>query len=157
MVRILQCQTFPINPHGAEPALSVEQVWEVLKIKSRSPQRFIPAINSSNVLEENEAGLTRKVEFKQGMGPGGPVVEDITFFEPWKVSIVAAILSFPNENNAQPRLNVSRLISKLVGPMPPSSATSFPKEKMKRIYTSRSIFSGYTRTSKRDPKKRRKL
>ncbi len=116
MVRILQCQTFPINPPGAQPALSVEQIWEVLKIKSSSPHRFIPAITSSNVLEENEAGLTREVKFKEGMGPGGPVVEDITFSKPWKVLIVAAILSFSNENNSESRLNVFQVDFQARGP-----------------------------------------
>lgn len=86
MVRVLQSQTFPINPPGAEPVLSIEQFWEVIKIKCRSPQLFIPAMASCSVLEENEKGLSREVIFKEGMGPpSGKVIEDLTFFKPWKV------------------------------------------------------------------------
>lgn len=86
MVLIIQSQTFPINPPGVEPVLSVEQVWEVLKIKCRSPQLFIPALASCTVLEENETGLSREIVFREGMGPSaGKVTEDLTFFKPWKV------------------------------------------------------------------------
>lgn len=89
MVLILKSQTFPINPPGVEPVLSIEQVWEVLQIKCRTPEKFIPAMASTTVLEENEKGLSREVIFRDVKGPGvppsGKVIEDLTFFKPWKV------------------------------------------------------------------------
>lgn len=89
MVLILKSQTFPINPPGIEPVLSIEQVWEVLLIKCRTPEKFIKAMKSTNVLEENEKGLTREIIFREDAGPmappGGKFVEDLTFFKPWKV------------------------------------------------------------------------
>ena len=89
MVVIIKSQTSPINPPGVEPVLSIEQVWEVLLIKCRTPEKFIRVMKSTTVLEENEKGLTREVIFREGGGPtappGGKFIEDLTFFKPWKV------------------------------------------------------------------------
>jgi hypothetical protein len=87
MVLIVLSQTFPINPPGVEPVLSVEQVWEVLSIKSRTPELFIQAMASTTVLEEHETSLVREVVFREGVGPfNGKVIEDLTWVKPWKVS-----------------------------------------------------------------------
>lgn len=34
--------TRPINPPGAEPVLTEQQVWKALQIKARKPQQFVP-------------------------------------------------------------------------------------------------------------------
>ena len=92
MVVIIVSQTFPINPPGSEPVLSIEQVWEVLKIKCHTPQLFIPAIASCTILEENEKGLSREIVLREGMGPpGGDITEDLTFFKPWKVQYLPSL------------------------------------------------------------------
>ena len=86
MVVIIQSQTYPINPPGAEPVLNVEQVWEALAIKSRKPELFLKPISSAKILEEDENSLVREVYFKEGMGPpAGKAVEHILFKKPWKV------------------------------------------------------------------------
>lgn len=88
MVLIVLSQTFPINPPGVEPVLSIEQVWEVLNIKSHTPELFIQAMASSTVFEESKTSLVREVVFREDGGPvkGGKVIEDLTFVKPWKVS-----------------------------------------------------------------------
>lgn len=86
MVVIIQSQTYPINPPGAEPVLNVEQIWEALTIKSRKPELFLKPISSAKILEEDENSLVREVYFKEGMGPpAGKAVEQILFRKPWKV------------------------------------------------------------------------
>lgn len=104
MVVLCQSQTFPINPPGAEPVLSVEQFWDVLEIKCRQPELFVKPIASSSVLEETQTTIKREAVFRevrsltrignnltkhfQGMGPpGGPMIEDLVLQKPWKVSL----------------------------------------------------------------------
>ncbi|MCJ1462245.1 hypothetical protein MMC07_000845 [Pseudocyphellaria aurata] len=85
MVLLYQSQTFPINPPGAEPVLSLEQVWEVLVIKCRQPELFLKPFASSKVLEETETTIKREGVFREGQGPpSGRMVEDIVLHKPWK-------------------------------------------------------------------------
>ena len=65
MVLLYQSQTCPINPPGAEPVLSLEQVWDVLVIKCRDPEVFIPQIASSTILEKTETTIKREVVFSK--------------------------------------------------------------------------------------------
>lgn len=65
MVVLYQSQTYPINPPGAEPVLSLEQVWDVLAIKCRQPELFVKPISSSNVLEETETTIKREAFFSE--------------------------------------------------------------------------------------------
>ncbi|GAA94353.1 uncharacterized protein L969DRAFT_53097 [Mixia osmundae IAM 14324] len=72
--------TSPINPAGAEPKLSVSQVWKGLVQKCRAPQAFVPAISECEILSEDDNGLKRMVTFQAGFGPpAGKVEEHITF------------------------------------------------------------------------------
>jgi hypothetical protein len=41
-----------INPAGATPVLTVEQVWAGLSIKAKKPQSFVAAISSCEVVSE---------------------------------------------------------------------------------------------------------
>ncbi|MCJ1426718.1 hypothetical protein MMC29_004621 [Sticta canariensis] len=85
MVVLYQSQTYPINPPGAEPVLTLEQVWDVLVIKCRQPELFIQPIASSTILEETETTIKREAIFSEGMGPpSGRVIEDIVLKKPWK-------------------------------------------------------------------------
>ena len=78
--------TRPINPPSAPSILTRAQVWQGLKIKARDPIRFVPAIASCEVVEENDAGLTRLVSLKPGSGgPPGKVTETVVFVDGVKV------------------------------------------------------------------------
>lgn len=65
MVVLYQSQTFPINPAGAEPLLSIEQFWEVLLIKAQQPELFVKPIESAKILEETETTIKREVSFRE--------------------------------------------------------------------------------------------
>ncbi|KAF8166130.1 hypothetical protein K438DRAFT_1984475 [Mycena galopus ATCC 62051] len=42
--------TRPVNPPGAEPVLTEEQVWKGLEYKARNPIPFIPMISASKTI-----------------------------------------------------------------------------------------------------------
>jgi hypothetical protein len=42
MVAIYTAATAPVNPPGVTPVLSVEQIWEALKMKAKSATDTIP-------------------------------------------------------------------------------------------------------------------
>lgn len=65
MVVLYLSQTWPINPPGAEPVLSLEQVWDVLVIKCRQPERFVKPIASCTVLEDTDTFIKREVVFRE--------------------------------------------------------------------------------------------
>ena len=65
MVDLHQSQTYPINPRGAEPALTLSQFWEIMIIKCRHPELFVDPISSSEVLEETDTFIKRVVMFKE--------------------------------------------------------------------------------------------
>ncbi|KDQ10482.1 hypothetical protein BOTBODRAFT_115704 [Botryobasidium botryosum FD-172 SS1] len=72
--------TVPVNPPSASPVLTHAQVWKGFVKKCRSPEEFVPAIFESEILEEHDSGLTRRVTFKPGMGPpAGKATEIITY------------------------------------------------------------------------------
>ena len=82
--------TAPINPSGATPVLTIEQVWAGLQRKVRHAQEFVPkAINATDVITEDtdEHGrerVTRDVVFVEGERKAREVC---TFFEPMKVEV----------------------------------------------------------------------
>lgn len=41
-----------VNPPGAEPRLSEEQVWKGLELKARQPENFVAAISSCDILSD---------------------------------------------------------------------------------------------------------
>ncbi|CAF9927327.1 MAG: hypothetical protein HETSPECPRED_006557 [Heterodermia speciosa] len=85
MVLLIQSQTLPFNPPGAEPVLNLSQIWEALLLKCRKPEDFLAPISGSEVLEETDTLIRRSVTFKSGMGPpGGKSREDIDLRKPWK-------------------------------------------------------------------------
>ena len=76
------CHTVPINPAGAEPVLSAEQVWKGLQRKVRSPTEFVPVIESCEVVSDENDVVTRLVQFKSGWGPEGKVKEVCSSYNP---------------------------------------------------------------------------
>ncbi|KAJ7197716.1 hypothetical protein B0H12DRAFT_969284, partial [Mycena haematopus] len=53
--------TRPVNPPGAEPVLTEEQVWKGLEYKVRNPVPFIPMISGSKTIFEEGNKLTREL------------------------------------------------------------------------------------------------
>ncbi|KAK5132606.1 hypothetical protein LTR08_008805 [Meristemomyces frigidus] len=55
--------TEPINPSGATPVLSRDQVWRGLQRKIRKAQDFVPVIEKTEVLEDKGNEVTRIAHF----------------------------------------------------------------------------------------------
>ncbi|KAK4541707.1 hypothetical protein LTR36_007416 [Oleoguttula mirabilis] len=64
MVNIHCAYTEPINPSGATPVLSRDQIWRGLQRKIRKAQDFVPVIEATDVLEEKDNEVTRVAHFK---------------------------------------------------------------------------------------------
>jgi hypothetical protein len=101
--------TAPINPSGATPVITYDQVWKALVFKAGKPQAFVPVIDQCNVVSRSESGLTRKVIFKEGKGPAeGWVTEEITFLGNSRVRTTSCFWDAFIDTNMYA---VSRLIS----------------------------------------------
>lgn len=89
MVVINCAYTEQINPQGASPVLTRDQVWNGLQRKIRKAQDFVPVIESCDVLEEKENEVVREAHFKEAMGrPAHSVKEVCRWFYPTKVRSV---------------------------------------------------------------------
>lgn len=79
MVNIHCAYTEPINPSGASPVLSRDQVWRGLQRKIRKAQDFVPVITATDVLEEKDDGskVIRVAHFKGQDGKPGHKVEEV--------------------------------------------------------------------------------
>ncbi|KAJ7487886.1 DUF1857-domain-containing protein [Mycena latifolia] len=55
--------TRPVNPPGAEPVITEEQLWKGLEHKARNPSAFIPMISSCKVIVDEGKKLVREVTF----------------------------------------------------------------------------------------------
>lgn len=77
-----------INPHGANPTLTLDQIWAGLLIKIRSAETFVPAIQSTIVISESTDPSTgnqvtiRNAVFREGQRK---VQETVTAFAPSRV------------------------------------------------------------------------
>lgn len=86
MVTINCAYTEPINPTGATPVLSKDQVWRGLQRKIRRAQDFVPIITGCDVLEEKENEIVREAHFKARDGiPAHSVKEVCKSYYPTKV------------------------------------------------------------------------
>lgn len=81
--------TAPINPSGATPVVTPEQIWNGLLLKIRSAETFVPgAIQSTKVVSESVDSLTgnpvtvREVLFRETQKI---VQETVTTFKPTRV------------------------------------------------------------------------
>lgn len=84
--------TAPINPAGASPILTPEQIWTGLLLKIRSAETFVPgAIQSTTVISESTDPSTgnpvtvRTIVFRRDQRE---MRETVTAFEPSKVVFV---------------------------------------------------------------------
>ncbi|KAI5923872.1 hypothetical protein F4810DRAFT_152135 [Camillea tinctor] len=66
MVTINLAYTAPINPAGATPPLTQDQVWAGLQLKIRRAQDFVPVIGSCAVVSEDAGTVVRDVRFADG-------------------------------------------------------------------------------------------
>ena len=133
MVVISTAASVPINPSGASPILTREQVWAGLVIKCRQPQRFIPTMQDTTVVSHTADEIVRIVKFKPGMSPLGgdeDAHEVIKLTEGIKVSrstqldhplqvasdhrarfhhVLTDLIQFPSINNPRPPCKQLRL------------------------------------------------
>ncbi|KAL2185787.1 DUF1857-domain-containing protein [Thermothelomyces heterothallicus CBS 203.75] len=62
MVTINLAYTAPINPRGADPELTPDQVWTGLQYKVRRADKFVPVITACEVLAEEESPAPEQEE-----------------------------------------------------------------------------------------------
>jgi len=67
------------SPEGEQAPLTMRQVYDGLKLKSRDARPFVSMIEKCEVLSESETGLLRVVNFK---GRPDPIQERVEFFPP---------------------------------------------------------------------------
>ncbi|GAB7358026.1 hypothetical protein MBLNU230_g0191t1 [Neophaeotheca triangularis] len=86
MVTINCAYTEPINPTGATPTLTRQQVWKGLQRKVRRAQDFVPVITGTDVVEDKGDEVVRVAHFKAMHGqPEREVREVCRSFWPTKV------------------------------------------------------------------------
>ena len=85
MVLITASTTSPVNPPGATPVLTHDDLWTALVAKARHPEEFVAVIEKSRIIHEDAQGLTRGVTFKGDMGNGGEMEEVIKYVGKMKV------------------------------------------------------------------------
>lgn len=61
MVILYRLRPAPKKPAGAEPVLSVAQVWEAYSIKVRQPDLFVEPTASAIILKESETAIMREI------------------------------------------------------------------------------------------------
>lgn len=108
MVTINCAYTEQINPAGATPVLTRDQIWKGLQRKIRKAQDFVPIITGCDVLEEKENEVIREAHFMERPGvPASSVREVCKSYYPTKVRLRYEVLdcSLPMLTRA---LSVSR-------------------------------------------------
>ena len=69
-----------VNPEGASPTLSAEQVWRGLEMKAENALPFVPAMQRCEVVERKDNTLLREITVN-----GDDFKEFITFYAPVQV------------------------------------------------------------------------
>lgn len=88
MVTINCAYTEQINPAGATPVLTREQVWKGLQRKIRKAQDFVPVIEACDVIEEKDNEVVREAHFKAVQGFEKKTVREVCkSYYPTKVRI----------------------------------------------------------------------
>ena len=83
--------TAPVNPQGAEPVLTMEHIWPLLRRKIRRAEDFVPAaITSTDVVTTSTTptghpSTLREVTFREG---NRKVQEECVEYEPVKVEFL---------------------------------------------------------------------
>ena len=69
--------TEAINPSGATPVLSRDQVWRGRQRKVRQAQDFVPVITKTDIVEDKGLEVTRIAHFKGVDGKAGHTVREV--------------------------------------------------------------------------------
>ncbi|MFC2254837.1 SRPBCC family protein [Labrys portucalensis] len=69
-----------VNPEGATPVLTAEQVWKGLEMKAENAVPFVPGMTRCEVIERQGNTLLREITV-----PGGNYTELIRFYAPVQV------------------------------------------------------------------------
>jgi hypothetical protein len=86
MVNIHCAYSEPINPAGASPVLTRDQIWRGLQRKIRRAEDFVPVIEKTDVLEDGPEEVVRMAHFKaMGNRPPGAMKEICRSYYPTKV------------------------------------------------------------------------
>jgi hypothetical protein len=62
-----------VNPPGASPVLTLEQVWAALELKRKQAQLFLSLIDTCEMLSDNGETVVREVKFKDGRNIHAPL------------------------------------------------------------------------------------
>jgi len=65
-----------VNPPGASPVLTAEQVWKGYEIKVRKPQTFLPPVTGCDVVSDEGNKVVRSISFNNAP----PVEERVELF-----------------------------------------------------------------------------
>jgi len=88
MVTITVAYTQAVNPVGATPVLTREQVWAGMEGKVRRAHLFVPVFEDCKVIEEHDNVVVRETKLKPMEGrPGKTQRETCHLFKPAKVRI----------------------------------------------------------------------
>lgn len=90
MVNIYVAYTEPVNPAGALPTLTIPQVWAGLRRKVVLAQDFIKPIINTEVMEESDTYIKRRVYYDMNYNniPLLPeAIDDVMLYMPMKVRI----------------------------------------------------------------------
>lgn len=101
-MKIYSSATWPVNPPGASPVLTREQLWNGLEVKAHDPRDFVPITACTVIENRGEQGITRRVKFVPNAGPptsNGEATEVVTYYKPVKVSSSASYAAFLNTNS----------------------------------------------------------
>jgi hypothetical protein len=94
MVNIHLAYTEPLNPPGATPTLTRDQVWRGLQRKVRRAQDFIPArVEGCDIVSDSPEEVVRIAHFKPFAGkPAGSMKEVCRSYWPTRVRLFVLIL-----------------------------------------------------------------
>ncbi|QDS71221.1 hypothetical protein FKW77_010411 [Venturia effusa] len=112
MTIIYAAVTAVVNPPGAEPFITQDQLWQALELKRIQPQRFLAVIDTCEVLENSNDTILREVKFKDGGGKfaaplvGKTVQERVSHHAPVSSSSGAGVEIFNVIGNASRVLNI---------------------------------------------------
>ncbi|EPE34297.1 Bet v1-like protein [Glarea lozoyensis ATCC 20868] len=111
MTIIFAAATAPINPSGASPKLTLEQVWKGLELKVIKPELFLPVVEKCEVIENDGEVVVRDVTFKEGArmanpGAGPTMRERITHIKPVSSTAGSGIEIFSTLESANKVQNV---------------------------------------------------
>ena len=88
MVTINVAYTQPINPSGATPKITREQLWKGMDMKVRRAHDFVPVFSDCKVLEEYDNVVVRETTLKPMEGrPGKTQKETCKLYKPVKVDM----------------------------------------------------------------------